>query len=373
MGRGYTQYTSSEDMDDHCWIDEYQELPTEAYPKGRLLVVINDVLVEERESPYYKLNRIPIFHFGFDPVDKQFYCDAFITQAWHRQKELNLHETQIREHTELVLHPFLMNPMGSRISAEEFNSDSAQVINYSAAAGEPKWVQPPQLAPDVWSRKADLLQDMRLTAAVTESEQGMTPSDPNGRAMAIINAESDQQVGPIMARNNSEWRELYRALIVLFQCYAHPDRAASVSGPDGTQTISFQSLNLLQPGWDIRMEQEEGMSRNPAIRKQEAMELAQIGFFMDPATGLLDKKAFARAAKLRTPDAGYDQEATERAAASQIPYMIGMGKPWTPRTFDVPQIFMEVLGAWLRGPAVGQTLPYRNKSNKSGSTTPSGP
>jgi hypothetical protein len=53
---------------------------------------------------------------------------------------------------------------------------------------------------------------------------------------------------------------------------------------------------------------------------------------------------------LSVPDAGADLEATERAAASQIPYLIQAGQPWTPRNFDVPTIFKEVLESWLRGP-----------------------
>lgn len=345
-----TTMGSQDAWDDHVFVDVYHERPTEAYPRGRVITVVNDLLVDESESPYYKLGRVPLFHFGFDRIPGEFYNDAFITQAWHRQKELNLLESQLREHIDLVLRPKLLTPVMARISAEEFNADSAQVVTYSPAGGTPNWLVPPPLPSDVWGRKSDLMQDIRMDAAVTESEQGVSGANPNGRAMAIINAESDQQVGPIMSRNNSEWRELHRAVIILYQCYAHPERIASVAGSDGSTVILFEDLNLLQSGWDIRMEQEEGLSRNPQIRLQQALELNSAGFFLDPSTGALDKKAFARYAKLRVPEAGYDAEASERAAASQIPYLIQRGQMWTPRTFDIPQIFMEELGGWLRGP-----------------------
>lgn len=341
---------SAEDLNDQVYVYEYHEKATESYPKGRLIIAINDIIVEEAESPYYSLGRMPFYHFGFDPVEGELYRDSFITQTWHRQRELNLLETQMREHIEMVLKPKLMNPQGSRITTEEFHANSAQVITYVPINGTPEWISPPELPQGVWNRKQDLLQDVRMSAGITESEQGLSAADPNGRAMAIINAESDQQVGPIMARNNSEWKALHRGCLILYQERAHADKKAAVAGPDGTRMIYFDALNLLQPGWDVKMEQEEGASRNPAIRLTEANDLAGVGYFMDMATGGLDKKAFARYAKLGTPEAGYDQEATERAAASQIPYLVEKGQPWTPRSFDVAGIFAEELSAWLRGP-----------------------
>ncbi len=175
-------------------------------------------------------------------------------------------------------------------------------------------------------------------------------TDPNGRAAAIINAEADQQVGPIVQRNNAEWRELHRGLLILYRCYAHPDRIATIAGPEGLESFSFADLNLLQDGWDIEMDAEEGLSRNPAVRLTQALQLAQIGFFNDPMTGVFDRAGFARYAKLKTPDAGYDMQATERAAASSIPYLIQQGQSWQPRMFDDPMIFQEVLVGWLRGP-----------------------
>ena len=351
-----TKYRSSEtstgveELTDHVFVYEFHEKPTEEYPKGRVIFMVNDIIVKEMSSPYHKLGRFPVYHFGFDAVKGEFYCDSYISQAWHRQKTLNRLETQLTEHVDYVLKPKLMNPQGTRIAADEFTADSAQVVTYNAMAGKPEWMQVPDLAMGVWNRKQDIMADVRMMASVTESEQGIMGTDPNGRAAAIINAEADQQVGPIVQRNNAEWRELHRGIIILYRCYAHPDRIATVAGPEGLESHSFGDLNLLQEGWDIQMEAEDGLSRNPAVRLTQALQLAQIGFFNDPMTMMFDRQGFARYAKLKTPDAGYDLQATERAAASAIPYLLEQGMPWQPRMFDDPMIFQEVLVAWLRGP-----------------------
>ena len=344
QGGGSDQYK------DHVYIKNFKEKPTEAYPKGRDIFMVNDVIVKEVASLYSRLKRFPVYHFGFDKLDGELYCDAFITQAWHRQRELNRLETQMTEHTDQVLKPKLMNPLGTRVSADEFTAATAQVIDYNALAGEPHWQVVPDLAQGVWSRKQDVINDIRTLASVTEAEQGVMGTDPNGRASAIMNAEADQQVGPIVQRNNAEWRELHRGIVILYQQYAHADRVATIAGPEGSETFSFGDLALLQDGWDIQMEQEEGLSRNPQVRLTQAMSLAQMGYFMDPGTGLLDKQGFARYAKLKAPDAGYNLQATERAAAASIPQLLKNGIPWQPRIFDDPVIFQEVLAGWLRGP-----------------------
>jgi hypothetical protein len=342
-------YGNVERLDDHCFIYEFHEKKTPQYPKGRCIFMINDNVVREMESPYYMFKRFPIFHFMFDKNDGEFWGEPFLAQSWHRQREINQVETQIREHVELLLRPKFFKAIGSRITADELTATSAQVVTYNAAAGRNYFETPPPVPQDVFRRNAQLAADIRQQAAVTDQEAGITMSDPNGRAMAIIEAEADQQVGPIIMRNNSEWKEMHRAALLLVQAYYHPDRKFTVIGPDGMQTYSFDAIQL-SPGFDIHLEQEDGLSRNPAVRMTQAMDLLNAGVFMDMQTGQPDMKAFMRHAKLRLPQSGYDAESTERAVASRIPYLIENGQTHYPSVEDDPFIFAEELLGWLRGP-----------------------
>jgi len=344
-----------EDLTNHVEIRQFHERPTEAYLMGRMLTVIGDLLVEEKEEPAFVvgMKRFSLFTFGFDPVEGELYCDAPLTHMIPRQKELNILETQLREGIQLGLRKKVLVPLMSRINVEELTSDSVQVIAYNNTQGEPRELSTSDLPQGVWNRKADLMADLRTLASVTESEQGIMGTDPNGRAAAIINAEADQQVGPIVRRNNSEFRELHRAILLFYRYFAHPDRAATIIGKEGAQTVSFLKLTLLQDGWDIVMNEEDSLARNPAVRYQQVLELFQTTtgqYFMDPMTGMVDWKKFNRMARLPDGDTGYDTEAVERATASQIPELMKMGIMWQPKSYDMPQWFAEELSAWLRGP-----------------------
>ena len=351
-------YGELEYLNDHCYMYEFHERPSERYPKGRVVYMVNDRIVRKMdgedgrdENPYHVLGRYPFYHFTFDTNKGELWGEPFLAQAWHRQREINQIETQIREHTELCLKPKMLNPIGSRISQDELTATSAQVIKYNAAAGTPTFLDWPQLAPQVFLRRNELIDDVRLQASVTEQEAGMSTSDPNGRAMAIIEAESDQQIGPMLLRCHSEWRDLHRGILQLFRAKAHQDRIWTVMGPDGLQTYSFDELQL-SPGHDVQVEQEDGLSRNPAIRQQQAIDLKNAApeMFMDPMTGMPDPKKFVRFARIKLHDGGFEMEATERAAASQIPYKIQEGVQFQPQPEDDPMIFAEELLGWLRGP-----------------------
>lgn len=343
-------YGEVEYLNDHVYVYEFHEKPTPGYPSGRVIWMVNDLVVDEVESPYCKLfKRQPFFHFGFDKNDGELWYEPFMAQAWHRQREINQVETQIREHVELLLKPKFFKAIGSRITADELTATSAQVVAYNAAAGRNYFETPPPVPADVFRRNMQLAADIRMQAGITAQEHGLVTGDTSGRAMAIIEAEADQQVGPIIARNNDEWREMHRCALLLAQNFYQEDRIFTVAGPDGFQTYSFSEVNL-EDGFDILVEQEDGLSRNPAVRLTQALDLMNAGVFTDPMTGITDVKSFMRHAKLNLPRAGYDSEATERAAASQIPYRIEKGEPVEPGLEDDPHMFNEELLGWLRGP-----------------------
>ena len=351
--RTYTLDSLSETpdaYDNHAYLTCLYEIPTEAYPEGRVIAKVGKLIVSETPNPLYnEFGRHAVFHFGWDRNAGEFFFEPFIEQAWHRQRELNNNETAIREHTELLLKPKVLVPLGSRITSDEMSAATGQVISFNRAAGEPLNWLPPNVPTDLWNRGVQLSADIRELAGITDADVGLSQADPNGRATAIIQAEADQQLSPITRRNNAEYRDFYRCALVLVQKRYAPDRTLTIAGPDGTEVYYFGEMNL-RDQIDVELEEHDGLSNNPAIRLQQCSDLAAMGLYGDPAMGTFDKKAFSRAAKLHDPGAGYDMEATERAWASSIPKKIEQGVPVVPNTFDDPILFAEELLAWLRGP-----------------------
>lgn len=338
------------DLDEHCTLLEYHEGPTELYPKGRIVWIANDIILKEIESPYYNLRRLPFFFFRWTLNRGEFWGESFIAQAWHRQKELNQIETIFREYAEIIARTKVLIPMSAKVAPDtDFAPITGQKIKYNAGGGsKPEYMVPPEMPQSMFNRRAEIAEDIRIQAGITSQEAGLDVQDPNGRAMAIVEAEADQQVGPIMRRNVSEWSALHRGLLILVKERYSPERKFTVAGEDNyAETFSFSELNL-SPGWDIQLEVEDGLSKNQALRLTQAGELLQWGVFTDPQTGMPDIRKFIRVAKIKVPGIGPDLVSPDYAAAMDLVRQLKRGEMAEPRSFDDATIFAEVLYGWLK-------------------------
>lgn len=337
------------DLDEHVTLLEYHEVPTELYPKGRIVWVAEGIILKELESPYYTLKRLPFFFFRWVINRGEFWGESFVAQAWHRQKELNAIETVFREYAELISRAKVLVPLASRVSTDEFTPTTGQAIKYNSGAGaKPEYMVPPEMPQSMFNRRMEITEDIRIQAGITSQEAGLDVKDPNGRAMAIVEAEADQQTGPIIRRNIAEWSWLHRGLLLLVKERYSPERKFTVAGEDNyAETFSFSELNL-SPGWDIQMEVEDGLSKNQALRLTQAGEMLQWGVFTDPQTGMPDMRKFVRVARIKVPGVGPDLVSPDYAAAMDLIRKVKRGEPAEPQSFDDAVIFAEVLYGWLK-------------------------
>lgn len=348
----WNEHYTRPESEGRIYLYETHTAPTDVYDSGRIIWWLNNgTILKEIESPYYKMvGRLPFFHFGGDINTGEFYREPIIKNAWHRQREYNENNTHIREHITLLLKPKWIVPTGSRIAQEEITATSAQIIKANiAGAGRPEIMESPRVPTDVYGRNSELFADVRTHFGITDQELGISQSDPNARAAAILEAEASQQIGPILKRNNSEWNEMHRLILCILQEFYDEQRTATVLGSEGFQTYNWRDMNL-SPGWDLVLDSVDSLSQNPAIRLNQAMEMLNAGRFLDPATGVNDWREFDKFARINTHKSGYDTEATEFAHAQSIPELIKSGQPFQPREEDDPHIHAEVMLGWLRGP-----------------------
>jgi rubrerythrin len=335
---------------EYATLYRYVEVPSGLYPKGRVIWFTRDVVLEETESPYYKLGRLPLFFFRWILNPGEFWGEPPAAQAWHRQKELNALETVIREYEELMVRLKVLDPLGSQVSIDEFTPVTGQKVKYNPIRGKPEYLTPPEMPQGIFARRMELIEDIRVQYAISSTEFGMEQSDPNGRAMAIIEAESDQQVGPILRRIFMELSWLVQGALIVTRDRYSPERKFSVSGDDGfSETFQFDEMNL-SPGFDLQLEPDDGLAKNQAVRITQAADLANIpGLLSDPMTGLVDAPRFAKMAKLKVPGIGTDLISTEYAAATELIRQMEQGLPPQMAPEDDPQVFAKVLLGWLRG------------------------
>lgn len=353
--RGTTTFrAATRQLHDHLYIYEFHEKPTKNYPDGRIIWMGNGLILEQVDSPYYsKLHRFPLYVFYWERNAGELYGESWIEQAAPLQREYNILLTQMREHRELTNNPQSLVPSNSGIAIEEFDTTAGKITMYNSMGGKPEWRPIPPMADYIYNETARLESAIRTHASVTEQEVGQTRSDASGRYIAILESEASQQVGPILKENAIEWIELHRGMLILVQSFYTSDRTWTITGRDRPRTYYFDDLNL-SPGWDVDIQEEDSLSKNQAVRLSQAMELANgpvtSQLFIDSKTGQFDVKRFIAKSGIKMPDMTPETRSGDHAWAAAIPAMLKNGEDYTPQPWDDPEIFVEELEAWLKGP-----------------------
>lgn len=336
-----------------CVVYKYVERGTELTPQGRTIHIVNDMIVREDVNGIFDLLQVlPVCHFGFerDLKSRSIWSRPWILDGHHRQRELNYLESLFREYVTRQVRFKLLAPLGCRIQEEEVTSPK-MLLQYTPGIGKPEPMQMQHMPQEVFARRADVIADIRNLSGTTEAEAGVM-SDPNGRAAAIMQAESAQQMSPILQRIFAQWIKMAYIILAMYQRYSDPDELFTTTGGENPETFAMQDVKLT-PGFDICVEVEDGLSTNQAIRLNQAAELANIGqgiLFIDPDTGVFDTAAFGNYAKLKLPNLRPDIKQCEFAAAMQLIKRIEKGDPTAmPQPEDDPSIFQLVCVQWLRG------------------------
>lgn len=348
--RGLYSETTEEDLQNSVLLYEYHAGPSAEYPDGRVVWMADNIILEESTGYYGRFGRLPFFWSFWERYTGDWWAQSPISQAKSRQKELNHLETNIREHVELLATTKITLPQGSKIEGDEITATTGQIIRFHPAAGPADYMRPPNMPSDVFTRTQTLPEDMRQLFGVTAQEQGSLGSDPNGRAFAIVEAQARQQIGPILRRTFSEWKNLHYCILQLVKKYGE-DEAFGIAGDYGMELYSFRDLSL-SPGFDLALVADDGLSQNKAVRMQQAIELVNAGVLGQPGTPQFSAM-FARIAKLKLPHVGYDNTSSQYSAAQMLIEKVEA----TPELeyalsrmsmVDNPTIFANAIQHWLQ-------------------------
>lgn len=344
---GSTGVKYNENLQDHAYLFRVVEMPTGVYPRGRIIFMCNKRILAMREGYFDYFGRLPLFRFGWIPERGTPYFRPPAADAIFRQRSLNRLETQAEEHTSLSSKPKTIIPYGSRLAIDELNSQSDQILMPTiGTANMIRYLEPPQLSPDVYTRRGMAINDIRQFYAVTVSETNSASADASGRNLALTEAESDQTTGPIIRAHNREEADLCRCTLILAQLFGDPEEKFWALGDDNQEFYTFQDLMFRAKHSNVSIQATDGLSSNPTARRAEALSMAQQGIFN--VNGSFDMAAYTSAAGIKVKGLVPDSSDSEVQAAVASIKLMELGQTWEPAPFDDAQTFMKVYMQWLR-------------------------
>ena len=359
-GARYTYNTAmgrfvSEQLDDRVFVVECYTRPDSEHPKGRVIQFVNRVFAGEGEGTFDLIERFPFYFFFGDLTPGEFYPTPIMADIWHRQKELNEHETTVRENAELTSRQKIAVASEARFRTDELTAAGDQIVRIpSMYINDVKPIPTPKLDPIHVERPFQLKDDMRSMIGVTSQESNQGEIDV-GRVIAFQEAESDQTQGPIIAQHNRELAQIGYGVLAYEKAFGRPETFFAVEGDFGLEYFSFMSLKF-EPGYNVMLLNDDGFSRNQAVRLNQITAMAGIGLFGGMASQGADVNSIIRAARLKIPGHKPDASDPEQVAARAAIKKIQAGKPYFPRPQDDPETFANALVYWLR--TTGRQEPY---------------
>jgi len=345
-----TQY-----LDEHVYLYRYFEAPSETYKNGRIVSFANGIILEQTPNYYYKLlGRMPFFDFNLFDREGEYWGESFIDQCHSIQRERNGLLSELRAARSLTNRPKMLVANNSHIGVDQIDTTPGQILYYKSAFPPPKYLTPPEMPQYVYAELNRMEAAIWSKAMVTPQDLGITKGDPSGRFAAIQEAQASESIGHIMAQVIDEWMEMHRAILLIAQKYYSPDRIWASTGSERPRTYSWGEINLAD-GWDIIMTEDDSLSKNPALRIQQANEMWDRGLFTNPATGMPDKHSYFRMTGVKMPGTNPSAEDAMHLYASQIPDVVLQNildpqnnPPFQPRWWDDAAICRDELISWLR-------------------------
>lgn len=289
----------------------YYERPSKRSP-GCILHVIGDQIVQESKWSFPFKDHLNLAVFVQTPIGSTWKGETILNDARQLQKNYNMAFTSINRHIGKADGAKMILPMGAIIDEDEsINGDPAEVIRVDPNAGEPHWMNAPQVPRFVREHIEKIEAEMDDLFSTHAVSRGQAPGDRNsGLALSILAEKDETPLGPMASNQQRGWQKIAEMVLnTMRHLLAGVDAALEEAGQDpmevhdvsmrddGTATDVIWGSKDLPVATVVHVPLESVMPRSQAAIMDAMIRLAQS--FPELFQGLTPGQL---AAVLRTPD-----------------------------------------------------------------------
>lgn len=302
-------------------VKEYYERPTPKYPKGRLIIGANNVILRMGDNPTPK-HAIPYIPIRKLLIPGSFWGQSEVDDLIVPQKNYNRIVSKRLEHTFLFgVNAKVLFPQTAGIPQSAFVSQIGEVIKYNGVA-PPSYLSPPPLPPESEQEMARFRSDFDAITSTYGAEKGQYQGKLSGTALNLLVEQGFKAKEPLlrrMAAALSRWAEL---TLENFQDNADEERIIKVQGKDNQFDIhSFKGADI-RGNTDVYVEIDSMRPKSRTMGIQDLQVMGQIGLLnmMNPEDR---SKGFKMLEMEDNADAiTYDKERDRRGAQNENKLML---------------------------------------------------
>lgn len=262
--------------------------PNGKHPKGRLVVVINEIAVkiqEELPHEFYDMpNPYPFVEFMDIPAVGQFYVTTFLEQLIPLQRGYNMLRDKLEKQIKQNVHPKWVVTRQARIPKGALTNDSGEVVEWNFIPGmpEPHTVTPGNIVADAWRFASLLKEEFDDISQVYPSAEGKTGSSKSGFQTNLLQEASDSVHSPDARGFELAVKDASYKIRRLMKKGYTTKRLLSFAGKSSIpEVFEFSSDNIDEHAL-IRVQIGSGLSTFKATRIQQLLDLHEKGLLGDP-------------------------------------------------------------------------------------------
>ncbi len=256
----------------------YYENPSKSHPRGRLIIIVKDILVHYGELPG---GVMPIVAHKSKQVSGMFFGKSVIEDLIPLQRTYNNVMNKIVDNVATIVNNPVLAPRGSvNIEIIETNGiESGSVIEYDPNRGKPEFMQYPNPPGVVFDMRTHLEQSMEYTAGVSQlMVYGAAASSSSGKALDT-RREIDMTRMSMTADNLREGViAMAKIWLILNKEYSVGNRVINIVGKDEISSVYTWSSEDIN-SYDVEFSAENELRHSKEQQKQNFIEAMQLGLF----------------------------------------------------------------------------------------------
>lgn len=268
----------------------YYEKRSKDYPDGRMIVIANGILLEDKEMP---IGEFDIVKFDDVLIGGRYHSEAIITHLRPIQDQYNITRTKMADWIRKMLAGKYMVAKGAGLSQEALNDESGEVLEFNPVPGAPPptALMMPQIPSFVYEDVKTLDNEFDFVSGMYDVMRGDAPSSSMPfRGMALLVEQSQTRISVQAVRNEVGYAKIGSCILkYVGKCYQVP-RLMKVAGDGLEYAVKEFKGQDLKGNYDVIVVPGSTVPNSKVLKRQDIINAYQMGLLGDPADPKLRAK-----------------------------------------------------------------------------------
>lgn len=260
----------------------YYERRSKDHPNGRMIIIANGVLLEDKELP---VGEFDIVKFDDITVSGRFNSEAVITHLRPIQDQYNITRTKCADWVRKMLAGKYLAARGHGLGQEAIDNDSGEVTEYNPVpnAPPPSPMQIPVIPAYVYKDLDTLDKEFDFISGINEISRGVLPSSSiPASGMAFLQEQDQTRIGVQTTRNEIGYAKVGQLSLKYAHKYMKMPRIYKIAGDGLEYTVKEFVGADIKENWDCIVVPGSTIPQSKVLRRQDILNDYQLGLLGNP-------------------------------------------------------------------------------------------